>query len=86
MKRKQLNTSKYNFKGIINGNCMYVDKTKEIYSLISKQDGQFFLSRPRRFGKSLTLSTLKLDFSERRVYITKEDFSSFLANNLFIIK
>ena len=41
---------------------MYVDKTKEIYNLISKQDGQFFLSRPRRFGKSLTLSTLKSFF------------------------
>ena len=61
-KRKELTTSKYNFKSIINGNCMYVDKTEEIYNLVSKTDGQFFLSRPRRFGKSLTLSTLESYF------------------------
>ena len=62
MKRKELNTSTYNFKGIIEGNCMYVDKTEETYKLVSKHNGQFFLSRPRRFGKSLTLSTLESFF------------------------
>ncbi len=41
---------------------MYVDKTREIYRMISKPEGQFFLSRPRRFGKSLTLSTLESVF------------------------
>ncbi len=61
--RKELNTSKYNFKSIIEKNCMYVDKTENLYRLVSKSDGQFFLSRPRRFGKSLTLSTLESFFS-----------------------
>ncbi|MCD4819362.1 MAG: ATP-binding protein [Candidatus Cloacimonetes bacterium] len=61
--RKELNTSKYNFKSIIEKNCMYVDKTENLYRLVSKSDGQFFLSRPRRFGKSLTLSTLESIFS-----------------------
>ena len=60
--RKQLSTSVYTFKTIINENGMYVDKTKELYQLVSKFNGQFFLSRPRRFGKSLTLSALESIF------------------------
>ncbi len=39
-------------------NCVYVDKTKIAFSLISRS-GAYFLSRPRRFGKSLFLDTLK---------------------------
>ena len=40
------------------GNYVYVDKTEHIYRIASKTDN-YFLSRPRRFGKSLTVSTLK---------------------------
>ena len=39
-------------------NCVYVDKTRFALKLI-KQPGAFFLSRPRRFGKSLFVDTLK---------------------------
>ena len=39
-------------------NCLYVDKTKYAYDLII-QEPSFFLARPRRFGKSLFVSTLK---------------------------
>ncbi|PNK13129.1 hypothetical protein CEP07_17455, partial [Cylindrospermopsis raciborskii S01] len=39
-------------------NCVYVDKTSFALKLI-KQPGAFFLSRPRRFGKSLFVDTLK---------------------------
>ncbi|WP_040008253.1 AAA family ATPase, partial [Cylindrospermopsis raciborskii] len=39
-------------------NCIYVDKTPLALQLI-KQPGAFFLSRPRRFGKSLFIDTLK---------------------------
>ncbi|NLQ06750.1 ATP-binding protein [Cylindrospermopsis raciborskii LB2897] len=39
-------------------NCIYVDKTRLAFQLI-KQPGAFFLSRPRRFGKSLFIDTLK---------------------------
>jgi Predicted AAA-ATPase/PD-(D/E)XK nuclease superfamily len=39
-------------------NCVYVDKTKFIHQLINSGK-YFFLSRPRRFGKSLLVSTLK---------------------------
>jgi len=60
--RKELNTGTAIFKDIILNNGMYVDKTPEIYNLINTSKGQFFLSRPRRFGKSMTLSTLKSIF------------------------
>ena len=39
-------------------NCLYVDKTKYAYDLIL-QEQSFFLARPRRFGKSIFISTLK---------------------------
>jgi hypothetical protein len=46
-------------------NCIYVDKTDLIYSLV-KDKGVYFLSRPRRFGKSLLLSTIKAIFEGKR--------------------
>lgn len=47
------------FKTIIEGNYVYIDKTKSIYNLVQNQSGIYFLSRPRRFGKSLLLSVLE---------------------------
>jgi len=44
---------------IIEGNFVYVDKTESAYNLITQGGGYYFLSRPRRFGKSLFLDTLK---------------------------
>jgi Protein of unknown function (DUF1703)./Predicted AAA-ATPase. len=49
------------FEKIINENCYYVDKTPFIKKL--EQGGYYFLSRPRRFGKSLFLDTIKEAFS-----------------------
>jgi hypothetical protein len=49
------------FEKIINENCYYVDKTPFIKKL--EQGGYYFLSRPRRFGKSLFLDTVKEAFS-----------------------
>jgi hypothetical protein len=46
------------FKNMREGNYVYVDKTEHIYRFTS-EIGMYFLSRPRRFGKSLTVSTLK---------------------------
>jgi hypothetical protein len=43
---------------LLENNCVYVDKTEYAYNLTS-QSGAFFLSRPRRFGKSLFVDTLK---------------------------
>ncbi|WP_151192848.1 ATP-binding protein [Cysteiniphilum sp. JM-1] len=44
---------------IINGNYLYVDKTKLINTLINNGGGFYFLSRPRRFGKSLLIDTIR---------------------------
>ncbi len=46
-------------------NYVYVDKTEHIHRFASKSDN-YFLSRPRRFGKSLTVSTLKELFEGNR--------------------
>ncbi len=43
----------------------YVDKTEQIYRLIS-EGRYYFLSRPRRFGKSLLITTLKAMFLGKR--------------------
>ena len=52
---------------ILGGEGKYVDKTELLYRLAAtKTDSQFFISRPRRFGKSLMLSTLKAMFECRR--------------------
>jgi len=53
------------FSEIINENYLYVDKTQQIYNLICSGK-YFFLSRPRRFGKSLTLSTINSIYSGQR--------------------
>ena len=53
------------FEKLREGNCIYVDKTQYFVSLI-KRNGIYFLARPRRFGKSLTVSTLDALFSGRK--------------------
>lgn len=55
---KPLPTSIQTFKDLINGRFLYIDKTQDIYELIQGQKGVYFLARPRRFGKSLLISTL----------------------------
>lgn len=63
---KELTSSDYSFPSLIEGNCLYVDKTEYIWKLANFSKGLFFLSRPRRFGKSLTISTLKAFFEGRK--------------------
>src|SRR5213075_1203314 len=59
---KKLPIGVQGFYKIINENYVYVDKTQSIYELIST-GSYYFLSRPRRFGKSLLVSTLESIFS-----------------------
>ena len=63
---KPLTTSVYTFSDLIEGGFLYVDKTSYIYELIRESKAQYFLARPRRFGKSLLVSTLKVIFQGRR--------------------
>ena len=44
------------FEEIRNGGYVYIDKTAQVFRLAS-EGKYYFLSRPRRFGKSLLLST-----------------------------
>ena len=53
------------FEKIRNEGFLYVDKTEYIHSLV-QSGAPFFLSRPRRFGKSLFLSTLKAYFEGKK--------------------
>ncbi|OOC35961.1 ATPase AAA [Thermosipho melanesiensis] len=54
---KKLPIGVQDYREIVEENYVYVDKTKYLYDLMTS--GKFyFLSRPRRFGKSLTISTL----------------------------
>ena len=59
---KKLPIGKQGFDAIIAGGMVYVDKTDAIYRMIENND-QCFISRPRRFGKSLLVSTLENLFS-----------------------
>jgi len=54
------------FSKIIDGDYLYIDKTEYIYRLAQSESNYFFLSRPRRFGKSLLVSTLHAYFEGRR--------------------
>ncbi len=77
---KTITTNIWHFPDVIQGNCVYVDKTDLLLRLIrSSPRGSFFISRPRRFGKSLMLSTLKAIFEGRRelfegLKISKTDY------------
>lgn len=44
------------FKNLIDSDCIYIDKTEQIFNLL--QTDRIFISRPRRFGKSLMLDTI----------------------------
>ena len=60
--------------------CIYVDKTAYLHRLITATSSNlFFVARPRRFGKSLMISTLKAIFEGRRelfdgLAITRSDY------------
>lgn len=67
------------FPLMIRENYIYVDKTEDIYNLYATKDRYHFLARPRRFGKSLLISTLKELFLGNKelfkgLWIEKSDF------------
>ena len=55
------------FSEIREGGYIYIDKTEYIYRLIA-EGKYYFLSRPRRFGKSLLLSTIEEYFKGNREF------------------
>jgi len=63
---KNLTSSVYSFEKLRTEGYLYVDKTEFIWKLINPAGESYFLSRPRRFGKSLTISTLKAVFEGKK--------------------
>ena len=70
-----------NFKEIINNNCYYVDKTKFIEEILNDGSKIKSFTRPRRFGKTLNMSTIKHFFD-----IKNNEENRKLFNNLDIEK
>ena len=64
---KKINTGTSDFEDLIKSECIYVDKTAYMRRLASDKGNKVvFISRPRRFGKSLTVSAFKALFQGRR--------------------
>ena len=91
--QQPITTSVYTFENTINGNYLYVDKTDYFYELIKEENGIYFLSRPRRFGKSLSVSILKNIFKGNKelfkglkLYDMPYDWKSYPVINLNISK
>ena len=79
---KGISTDRFSFEYFITNDLLYVDKTMYAYELVSSADKNFFfVSRPRRFGKSLFCSTLHAIFDGKKdlfkgLYIAeKTDYS-----------
>ena len=65
MEAQELPIGIQTFEKIRDGNFLYIDKTDLIYDLVHSSM-PYFLARPRRFGKSLLVSTIKAYFEGRR--------------------
>ena len=85
--KKRLPIGRDNFKDIKENNYYYVDKTKMIEELLIQRPGVALFPRPRRFGKTLMLSTLDEFFNIEKkeenanlfdgLYISKTDYAKF---------
>jgi hypothetical protein len=89
--RQSITTSNYTFEDLITGSDLYVDKTDFFHNLITVNKGIFFLSRPRRFGKSLSVSILnnifkgnKELFKGLKIYDMPYDWKAYPVINLNI--
>ncbi|MCM1491148.1 MAG: ATP-binding protein [Muribaculum sp.] len=66
MSRLKYPIGQQDFRSIRENGCVYIDKTPFIEKLLNSGNQYYFLGRPRRFGKSLFLSTLKHFFKGER--------------------
>ncbi|MDE6770116.1 MAG: ATP-binding protein [Muribaculaceae bacterium] len=65
-KKEKYGVGQQDFRVLRTRDCVYVDKTKYIEKIVHSGSQYYFLARPRRFGKSLFLSTLQYFFEGRR--------------------
>ena len=64
---EKLATDIYTFEKLVKNGFTYIDKTDRLWPLVNLSVGsQFFIARPRRFGKSLTVSVLQALFEGKR--------------------
>ena len=63
---KKIEVGNGTFAKLIESENIYVDKTDILYNLITSGSTYFFCSRPRRFGKTLTISTLEAIFQGKK--------------------
>ncbi len=80
MQLRHTSLSIQTFADLIIENRVYVDKTKDLHHLITSDLRACFFSRPRRFGKSLTVSTLDAIFTGKKhlfehLAISKTDYA-----------
>ena len=68
---KKLPIGRDNFKDIIEGEFYYVDKTKLLEELLERGAYIALFPRPRRFGKSLTISTIDEFFNVEKNKVTR---------------
>ena len=76
---RKITSSIYEFETLIERGYLYVDKTEYLWKLVQNYGESYFLARPRRFGKSLTVSTLKAIFEGKKhlfegLAISKTDY------------
>jgi len=76
---KRLPIAKTELKEIVEGNFLYVDKTEFVKHLLDDGHKYYFLSRPRRFGKSLLLDTIRAAFAGEKELIK----GLYLENNWY---
>ena len=78
---KKISVDRSSFEDLRKMDCIYVDKTEYVYKLVNNQSSSYyFISRPRRYGKSLMCSTLHCLFEGKKslfkeLYIGKTDYS-----------
>jgi hypothetical protein len=72
-----------NFASIREGGILYVDKTRFIQRMLSVRDHVFFCARPRRFGKTLMVSTLEAFFQGKKSLFKGLDIEAYMESDAF---
>ena len=83
--KKKLAIGIENYKELIDKSYYYVDKTLLIQSLLDDGNKVTLFTRPRRFGKTLTLSMLKTFFENEMDWNGKQIENAYYFNNKCIV-
>ena len=81
--RKRIPYGMQNFEDVIERDCYYVDKTPFIEK-IEESNMYFFFIRPRRFGKSLTLSMLENYYDIVKKINSRASSTTFISGKILL--